>query len=91
MKKTDCFKWDSNLRLESYISSVNSCCTTTYTKTYNHHNVYYESITGHKKLKKLDNVEIGNLIKKNRDHKKVPKQDKDTGDLQILLHLRSLF
>jgi len=27
-----------------------------------------------------------------RDHKKVPKQDKeDTGNLQILLHLRSLF
>ena len=49
------------------------------------------SITGYKKLKKLDNVKIGNLKKKNRDHKKVPKQDEDTGNLQILLHLRSLF
>jgi len=37
-------------------------------------------ITGHKKLKKLGNVKIGNL-KKNRDHKKVPKQDEDTGNL----------
>jgi len=45
------------------------------------------SITGHKKLKKLDNVKIGNLKKKNRDHKKVPKQDEDAGNLQILLHL----
>jgi len=25
------------------------------------------------------------------DHKKVPKQDEDAGNLQILLHLRSLF
>jgi len=32
----------------------------------------------------LDNVKIGNLKGKNRDHKKVPKQDKDTGNLQIL-------
>jgi len=39
----------------------------------------------------LDNVKIGNLKSKNRDHKKVPKQDEDTGNLQILLHLRSLF
>jgi len=38
----------------------------------------------------LDNVKIGNLERKNRDHK-VPKQDEDTGNLQILLHLRSLF
>jgi len=37
---------------------------------------------------KLDNFyKIGNL-KKNR---KVPKHNKDTGNLQILLHLRSLF
>jgi len=36
-----------------------------------------ESITGHKKLKKLNNVKVGNLKKKNRDHKKVPKQDED--------------
>jgi len=42
-------------------------------------------------LYKLDNVKIGDLKKKNRDHKKVPKQDEDTGNLQILLHLRSLF
>jgi len=49
------------------------------------------SITGHKKLKKLDNVKISNLKKKNRGHKEVPKQDEDTGNLQILLHLRSLF
>jgi len=28
------------------------------------------SITGHKKLKKLDNVKIGNLKRKNKDHKK---------------------
>jgi len=49
------------------------------------------SITGHKKLKKLDNVKIGNLKRKNRDHKKVPKKDEGTGNLQILLHLRSLF
>jgi len=48
-------------------------------------------IIGHKKLEKLDNVKIGNLKKKNRDNKKVPKQDEDTGNLQILLHLRSLF
>jgi len=39
----------------------------------------------------LDNVKIGNLKRKNRDHKKVFKQDEDTGNLQILLHLRSLF
>jgi len=39
----------------------------------------------------LDNVKIGNLKRKNRDHKKVPKQDEDVGNLQILLHLRSLF
>jgi len=39
----------------------------------------------------LDNVKIGNLKRKNRDHKKVPKQDEDTGNMQILLHLRSLF
>ena len=38
-----------------------------------------------------DNVKIGNLKRKNRDHKKVPKQDEDAGNLQILLHLRSLF
>jgi len=67
---------------------VNSCCTTTYTTTQNYYN---ESITGHKKLKKLDNVKIGNLKKKNGDHKKVLKQDEDAGNLQILLHLRSLF
>jgi len=36
-------------------------------------------------------LKIGNLRKKNRDHKQVPKQDEDTGNLQILLHLRSLF
>jgi len=40
---------------------------------------------------KLDNVKFCNLKKKNRDHKKLPKQDKDNGNLQILLHLRSLF
>jgi len=62
---------------------VNSCCVTTYTTTQNH----YNAITGHKKLKKIDNVKIGNLKKKNRDHKKVFKQDEDTGNLQILLHL----
>jgi len=67
---------------------VNGCCATTYTTTQNHYN---ESITGQEKLKKLDNVKIGNLKKKNRDHKKVPKQDEDAGNLQILLHLRSLF
>jgi len=39
----------------------------------------------------LDNVKIGNLKRKNRDHKKVPKQDEDIGNLQLLLHLRSLF
>ena len=67
---------------------MNSCCATTYTTTQNHHR---ESITGHKKLKKLDKVKIGNLKKKNREHKKVPKQDEVAGNLQILLHLRSLF
>jgi len=36
----------------------------------------------------LDNVKIGNLKRKDRDHKKV---DEDAGNLQILLHLRSLF
>jgi len=39
----------------------------------------------------LDNVKIDNVKKKNMDHKKVPKQDEVTGNLQILLHLRSLF
>jgi len=67
---------------------VNSCCATTYTTTKNHYN---ESITGHKKLKKLYNVKIGNLKRKNRDHKKVHRQDEDAGSLQILLHLRSIF
>jgi len=28
---------------------------------------------------------------KNKNHKKVPKQDEDTSNLQILLHLKSLF
>ena len=42
-----------------------------------------KSITGHKNLKR---PKIGNLKKKNRNHKKVPKQDEDTGNLQILLH-----
>ena len=32
-------------------------------------------------------LKFGNL---NKDHKKVAKQDEDTGDLQILLFLRSL-
>jgi len=64
---------------------MNSCCGTTYTKSQKHNN---ESITGHKKIKKLDIVKIGNLMRKNRDHKKVPKQDEDAGNLQILLHLR---
>jgi len=41
------------------------------------------SINGHKNLKKLDNVKIDNLRRKNRDHKKVSKQDEDTGNLQI--------
>jgi len=36
-------------------------------------------------------VKIGNLKKKNRDHKNVPKQDEDADNLQVLLHLRSLF
>jgi len=49
------------------------------------------SITEHKKLKKLDKYKFGNLKRKNRDHKKIPKQDEDIGNLQILLHLRSLF
>jgi len=35
----------------------------------------------------LDNVKIGYLKRKNRDHKKAPKQDENTGNLQILLHL----
>jgi len=39
----------------------------------------------------LYNVKIGNLKRKNRDYKKVSKQDEDTGNLQILLHLGSLF
>jgi len=39
----------------------------------------------------IDNVKFGILKKKNRDHKKVPKEDEVTGALQILLHLRSLF
>jgi len=68
--------------------TLNSCCATTYTKS---QNLYNESITGHKKLKKLDNVKIGNLKRKYRDCKKVLKQDEDAGNLQILLHLRSLF
>jgi len=43
------------------------------------------------KLKKLHNVKIGYLKRKNRDYKKVSKQDEDADNLQILLHLRSLF
>jgi len=31
------------------------------------------------------------MKKKNRDYEKVPKQDEDASNLQILLHLRSLF
>jgi len=50
---------------QTHISSANSCCATTNAKTQNHH---YKSITGHKKLKKLDNVKIGNLKKKNKGH-----------------------
>jgi len=42
-------------------------------------------------ISRLDNVKVVNLKRKNRDHKKVPKEDEDTGNLQILLHLRSLF
>jgi len=30
----------------------------------------------------------GNLKRKNRDHKKVSKQDEDTGNLKILLHFK---
>jgi len=49
-----------------------------------------KSITGHKKLKKLDNVKL--IIKKGRiGIIKIPKQEEDTGNLQILLHLRYLF
>jgi len=33
---------------------------------------------------RLDNVKIGNLKRKNRDHKKVPKQDEDTGNFLYL-------
>jgi len=36
----------------------------------------------------LGNVKIGNLKRKNRDHKKVPKQDENAGNLQILLHFK---
>jgi len=54
---------------------VSSCCAATYTKNINSlqcvHNWTY-------KIKKLDNVKIDNLKRKNRDHKKVPKQDEDT-------------
>jgi len=39
----------------------------------------------------LDNIKIGNLKKKNRHHKKAPKQDEDADKFQILLHLRPLF
>jgi len=38
---------------------------------------------------RLDNVRIGNLRRKNRDHRSTYKQDEDAGNLQILLHLRS--
>jgi len=34
---------------------------------------------------------LPHLKKKNKDHKKVPKQDEDTGNFQILFHLWSLF
>jgi len=40
---------------------------------------------------KWPRVKIGNLKKKNKDHKKALKQDEDAGSLQILLHLRSLY
>ena len=46
-----------------HTSPVSSYCATPYTKSQNEN-------TGHKKQKKLDNVKIGNLKRKNRDHKK---------------------
>jgi len=39
----------------------------------------------------LDNIKIGNLKRRVGIIKNIPKQDEDTGSLQILLHLRSLF
>jgi len=48
-------------------SSVNSWCVATYTTTKNH---YIEYITGHKNPNNLDNIKIGDLKVKNRDHEK---------------------
>jgi len=60
LNEKNCFKWDLNLHTSTCICGMNSYCATTYTTTQNHSN---ESTTGHKKLKKLDNVKIGNLKK----------------------------
>jgi len=75
-------------RFFQYASPVSSCCATTYTKTQSHYNL---SITGHKKLKKLDNVKIGNLKKKNRDHKKYLNKMKILVTCKFYYILRSLF
>jgi len=52
---------------------VNTSCATIHTTTQNHYN---ESITGHKKLKKLDNEKIGNLKRIG-----IIKRDEDAGNL----------
>jgi len=45
----------------------------------------------HLRIYILDNVKISNLKRRIEIMRKVPKQDEDTGNLQALLHLRSLF
>jgi len=62
-KNASCGTWTHGLEPTSPVWTA----ATTYTKTQNYYNV---SIIEHKKLKKLNNVKIGNLKKKNRDHKK---------------------
>jgi len=39
-----------------------------------------KTITGHEKTKETSKLKIVNFEKGNRDHKKLPKQDEDTGN-----------
>ena len=80
LNKIFCFKWDSNLHLQ--------CEQLLYYHLYKTQNHFIKSITGIEQTK-----ETKKLKKRRIRIIKVPKQDEDTGtcNLQILLHLRSLF
>jgi len=54
------------------------------------YSVYIQGVCVYIYIYMLDNVKIGNL-KKSIGIIKIPKQDEDAGNLQILLHLKSLF